>query len=87
MSYDVQSQLILFANALWERVKPDGADIKKRWNGLEAEKVVTNASKYALFLQFLKVSLGFRNLWDHLRYVLSITCLEFRFSIKHCPFW
>ena len=40
MSYDVQSQLILFANALWERVKPDRADIKKRWNSLEAEKVL-----------------------------------------------
>ena len=40
MSYDVQPQLILFANALWERVKPDRADIKKRWNSFEAEKVV-----------------------------------------------
>ena len=40
MSYDVQSQLILFANALWERVQPDHADIKKRWNSLEAEEAV-----------------------------------------------
>ena len=40
MYYDVQSELILFANALWERVKPDCADIKKWWKSLEAEKVV-----------------------------------------------
>ena len=40
MYYDVRSELILFANALWERVKPDRADIRKRLNSLEAEKVV-----------------------------------------------
>ena len=38
--YDVQSDLILFANALWQHVELDRADIKKRWNSLEAEKVV-----------------------------------------------
>ena len=40
MYYDVRFELILFANALSERVKPDRADIKKRWKSLEAEKVV-----------------------------------------------
>ena len=40
MYSDMQSELILLADALWERVKPDRADIKKRWNSLEAEKVV-----------------------------------------------
>ena len=40
MYYDVRSELFLFANALWERVKPDSADIKEWWNSLEAEKVV-----------------------------------------------
>ena len=40
MYYDVQSELILFTNALWERVKPDREDLKKRWNCLEVEKVV-----------------------------------------------
>ena len=49
-------------------------------------KSYTYASKYALFLLFLKMSLAFGNLWDHLRYVLSHTCLEIRFSIKHCQF-
>ena len=40
MYYDVRSKLILFANALWESIKLDCADIKKWWNSLEAEKVV-----------------------------------------------
>ena len=42
--------------------------------------------KYALIVQILKVSIGFGILWDHLRYVLSHTCLEIRFSIKLCQF-
>ena len=40
IDYDVQSEVILFANALSERVKRDRADIKKLWKSLEAEKVV-----------------------------------------------
>ena len=40
MYYDVRSELILFVNAMWERVKPDSADIKKPWNRVEAEKLV-----------------------------------------------
>ena len=40
MYYDVGSELFLFNNALWERVKPDCADKKKWWKSLEAEKVL-----------------------------------------------
>ena len=40
MYYDMQSELILFNNALWWRVKPDRADNKKRWISFEAEEVV-----------------------------------------------
>ena len=46
----------------------------------------TYAPKYALTLPFLKMSLGFGILWDHLRYVLSHTRLGNRFSVKHCQF-
>ena len=42
----------------------------------------TYETKYALFLQFLKVSLEFGNIWDHRRYALSHTRLDFRFWIK-----
>ena len=58
--------------------------LQKRWNSLEAE--YTYASKYSLLLQVLKMSLVFGNLWDLLRYLLSHTCFEIRFSIKQCQF-
>ena len=50
MYYDVRSELILFANALWERVKPDCADIKKGETVLKLRRSYTNASKSALIL-------------------------------------
>ena len=40
MYYDVGPEMILFDNVLWQRVELDLADIKKRLNSLEAEKVV-----------------------------------------------
>ena len=73
MYYDVQSKLILFANALWERVKPACAGIKNGEIVLKLRTSYINASKHALILQFVKMSLGFGNLWDHLWYVLSRT--------------
>ena len=83
----VQPDLILFANALWERVKPDCADIKNGEIVLKVRRSYINASKHALILQFLKMCLEFGNLWDHLWYVLSHTCIEIRYSIKHCQLW
>ena len=50
------------------------------------KKLYTFASKYALTLLFLKMNLEFGVFWEHLRYVLSHTCLEIQFSINHCQF-
>ena len=79
MIYYVQSELILFANALWERVKPDRADIKNGEKALKLRRSYKKASKYALILQLMKMSLGFGNIWGHLSYVLSHSCLKFDF--------
>ena len=87
MYYDVRSELILFADALWERIEPDCADIKNGEIVLKLRMSYINASKHALLLQFVKMSLGFGNLRDQVWYVLSHTCLEIRFSIKPCQFW
>ena len=40
MFYDVRFELVFFDNVLWQRLEPDCADNKNRWNNLEAEKTV-----------------------------------------------
>ena len=51
---------------------------------LKLRRLYTYASKFALIVHFLKTSLGIGNLWDHLKCVMSHTCIESRFSTKHC---
>ena len=60
--------------------------IKNGEVALMLRKSYTNGSKYDFIFQFSKVSLRFDGLWDNLRFVLSHTCLETRFSITHCQF-
>ena len=69
MFYVVQSELILFGNALWWSVEPDSADNKNGELALKLRKSYTYEWKYALILPIVKISIGFGNLWDHLRYV------------------
>ena len=69
LNYVVQSELILFGNALWQSVDPDCADPKYCELALKLRKSYTYASKYALIRQILKISIGFGDLWDHLSYV------------------
>ena len=45
-------------------------------------KSYTYASQYALILLFLKMSLGFGKIREHLRCVLNHACLVIRFSSK-----
>ena len=87
MYYDVRSELVFCSPMHCKSVESQTVQTLK--NGKIALKPInsyTNASKCALILQFLKISLGFGNLWDHLGYVLSHICLEIRFLIKHGQF-
>ena len=86
MYYDVRTELVLSDNALWQPVEPDRAENKNGEIALKLRRLYTYASKYALTLQFLKMSLRFGNSWDHLSYVLRRTSLEFRFSVKFVSF-
>ena len=83
MYYDVRSELILFANALWERVKPDCADIKNGGIVLKLRRLYTNASKHALILQFLKMSFKFGILWEtnDMSWATLVLKLDFLLSI------
>ena len=80
--YDVQSELIQFTNALWERVKPDRADIRKRWISLEVEKVV----HYCIKVRFNSATFDdeFR-----VRYFMgpSTVCFEHQMSWKSIFDW
>ena len=53
---------------------------------LKLRRSYTCASKSGLILHFLKMNLGSGNLWDHLRYILSHTCLENRFRLSIVSF-
>ena len=69
MYYVVQSELILFGNALWKSVEPHRADTKNGELALKLRRLYTYEPKYDLILHTLKNSIGFGNLWDHLRFV------------------
>ena len=73
MHFFVRAALILTDNVLRQRVDQTMQTIKNGEMTLKLRRAYTYAPKYALFLHYSKMSLGFGNLRDYFRYVLSYT--------------